>query len=83
MKKSNIQSKLTQTINQASGQVEVNLAGHSTSGATGDGSVVTLTLEAIGAAPQSQITLSRVEPTRVGGRLPYSAPTPYAIAVSK
>ncbi|MFI4940505.1 MAG: secretin N-terminal domain-containing protein, partial [Burkholderiales bacterium] len=83
MQKSNIQSKLTQTINQASGQVEVNLAGRSANGATGEGSVVTLTLEAIGAASQSQITLSRIEPTHAGGRLAYSAPAPYAIAVSK
>jgi general secretion pathway protein D len=83
MKKNNIQSKMTQTINQASGQIEVDLAGHSARGAAGEGSVVTLTLEAIGEAPQSQITLSRIEPTRIGGRMAFSSPAPYMIAVSK
>jgi len=83
MKKNNIQSKITQNINQASGKVEIDLAGHSTSGATGQGSVVTLTLEAIASAAQSQITLSRIDPTRVGARLPYSTPAPFSIAVSK
>lgn len=83
MKKNSVQSKLTQTINQTSGQIEVDLGGHSARGVTGEGSVFALTLEAIGAAPQSQITLSRIAPTRIGGRMAYSAPVPYTIAVSK
>jgi len=84
LKQGNIPSKFTRIINQDSGQVEINLAGHSVSGAFGDGSVVTLTFEVIGTAPQTQVTVSRIAPTRAGGTaLAYSAPAPYTIAVSK
>ena len=83
LKQSNIQSKLTTSINQANGQVVVGLAGHGANGAMGEGSIVTLTFEAIGEASQSKITLNQIEPTRAGHALAYNAPAPYLIAVSK
>jgi general secretion pathway protein D len=84
LKQNNMQSNFTKAINQNIGQIGVSMSGHSTRGAIGDGSVVTLTFEVTSAAPQSQITLSRLAPTRAGGReLAYSAPEPYLIAVGK
>jgi general secretion pathway protein D len=84
LKQSNIQSKFSKAINQDTGQVQVNLAGHSAAGAVGEGSVVTLTFEVIASVPQAQITVSRIAPTKAGGSaLAYSTPAPYSIAVSK
>ena len=84
LKQGNIQSRFTKTINQDSGQVEISLAGHSAAGVFGDGSVVILTFEVTGEAPQSQVTVSNIAPTRAGGHgLAYSAPAPYSITVSK
>jgi general secretion pathway protein D len=84
LKQGNIQSKFSKVINQNNGQVEISLAGHSTAGVFGDGSVVTLTLEVTGGAPQSQITVSRITPTRSGGiGLAYTPPAPYSMTVSK
>jgi general secretion pathway protein D len=84
MKQSNIQTKFIRIINHDNGQVEIDLAGHSASGAFGEGSIVTLTFEVTKEAQQSQITLTRIAPTRAGGSgLAYSAPAPYSIAVTK
>lgn len=84
LKQNNMQSSFTKAINQDIGQIGVSMSGHSTRGVVGDGSVVTLMFEVTGAVPQSQVTLSRLAPTRAGGHgLAYSAPEPYSIAVSK
>ena len=83
LKKSNMQTRFTKAINQASGQLSVDLAGHSASGANGDGSILTVMFEVTGIAPQSQITVAKVEPTRAGGQLAYTAPAPYVVALGK
>ena len=87
LKRSNVQSNFTKSLNQSNGQVAINLAGsavNGANGANGAGTVVTLTFEVIATAAQSPITLSQIMPTVVGGQeLAYSAPEPYLIAVSK
>jgi len=84
LKKNSVQSSFTKAINQEKGALAINLAGHGTSGASDDGSVVTVTFEVTGAAQQSKITLGRIEPARAGGHpLAYTAPAPYVLAVSK
>jgi len=84
LKQSNVQSSFSKTINQANGQVLVDLAGHGSSGASGDGSIVTLMFEVTREAQQSKISLARIAPTRAGGHeLAYSAPPPHLIVVSK
>lgn len=84
MQQSKLQSHFSKTINQANGQVAIDLSGHGANGATRNGSIATLTFEATGAAPKSQITISHIQPTRSGGHpLPYKAPGAYAMAVSK
>lgn len=84
LKQNNMQSSFTKAVNQDAGQVGVTMSAHAVRGAVSDGSVLTLTFEATGAAAQSQITLSRLAPTRAGGReVAHSAPEPYLIAVNK
>lgn len=84
LKQSDTQSNFTRSINQTNGQVAISLAGSGDKGAHVAGSVTTLTFEVTGAAPQSQITLSRIAPTGAGGQeLAYSIPAPYLIEVGK
>ncbi len=77
-------SKFTKSIDQANGQAVINLAGNGTEGATGSGSVVTITFQVTGAAAQSGITVSRVAAKAPGGHeLPHNAPAPYLLTASK
>jgi len=82
LKRGNAQSNFTKTIDQASGQILVDLSGAGLDGASGSGSVVTLTFEVVGAKPQSEITVSRITPAGAGGEaLAFTTPAPYSIAV--
>jgi general secretion pathway protein D len=82
LKRGNAQSNFTKTIDQASGQILVDLSGASQEVASGSGSVVTLMFEVVGAKPQSEIAVSRITSAGAGGEaLAFTAPSPYSIAV--
>ncbi|MBZ0106403.1 MAG: type II and III secretion system protein [Sulfuricella denitrificans] len=82
MKQSNMPSTLNKTIDQAGGQVLVDLSGTGSDGASTGGSVVTLVFEVTAAAPQSQITVSRIVSSGTGGEaLAFAAPEPHTLAV--
>lgn len=83
LRKTGAQTLFTRFINQTSGQVAIDLAGHGSNRALGEGSVFTVTFEVTGVAQQSQVTLSKVEPTHAGRELAYKAPAPHLLAVSK
>lgn len=81
LKQNNAQATLTKVIDQASGQIRVDLAGTASAGPTGGG-VVTVMFEVTRAAPQLQITTSQIHPLGANGEaLDFKAPAPYAIAV--
>jgi general secretion pathway protein D len=83
LKQNNTQTTFTKTIDQASGQIRVDLAGIGPDGTSGTGSVVTLAFEAIAAHPQSQIVVGRLVPGGPGGEeLAVSLPAPHVITVT-
>jgi general secretion pathway protein D len=82
LKQNNMQSTLTKTIDQNSGQILLDVSGQGSEGVSGTGSVVTLIFEAIAAKPHSQISVGRIASTTPGGEvLASSLPEPHAIAV--
>jgi len=82
LKQSNLPSNFTKTIDQASGQIMVDLSGTGGGGANTGGSVATLVFEVTAAAPQSQITVSRITSSGAGGEaLAFAAPAPHTLAV--
>jgi general secretion pathway protein D len=77
------QSTLVKTIDQAGGQILVDISGMGSDGVSGTGGVVTLSFEAIAEYSQTQITLGRVAPSAPGGReLTATVPAPHVIAVT-
>lgn len=83
LQQDNMQSVLTKTINQASGQIQLDLSGGGSGGASGTGSLVTLVFEAIAANPGSQIVVGRLAPSGPGGEaLTASTPDPHVIKVT-
>ncbi len=84
LKQGNSPTQLTKVIDQASGQILVNLSSSATTGASGIGSVVAIVFEVTGAVSQSLITMSQILPIGSGGEtLAFNAPPPYAIEVGK
>lgn len=84
LKQGNSPTQLTKVIDQASGQILVNLSSSSTTGASGIGSLVAIVFEVTRAVSQSQITTSQILPIGSGGEtLAYNAPPPYAIEVGQ
>ena len=82
LKQSDPQSAFTKTIDQNSGQILLDVAGQGSEGASGTGSLVTLTFEAIAVKPHSQISVGRIAATAPGGEsLASSQPESHAIAV--
>ncbi len=82
LKQDNMQSTLNKTIDQASGQIFLDIAGSGPEGASGTNSLVTLIFEAIAANPQSQIIVGRLVPSGTGGEvLTATPPDPHVIAV--
>lgn len=80
LRQNNMQSTMTRTIDQAGGQILLDLSGQGAEGA--GGSVATLIFEAVGAKPHSQISVGRVSSTGPGGEpLTSSPPEPHVIAV--
>jgi general secretion pathway protein D len=73
-------TNFTRTIDQASGQILIDLKG---SVAGGEGSVVEITFEVTAASPQSPVTVSRIDLAGSdGASLPFTPPAPHFIAVS-
>ncbi len=84
LKQGNSPSKLAKVIDQASGQILVDLSSTTATGASGTGSVVAIVFEVTRAATQSQITTSQILPLGSAGEtLAFNAPPPYAIAVGQ
>lgn len=82
LQQNNSQPQLSKTIDQAGGQIKVELLG--TAGASGSGSIATIMFEAIRAVPQSQITASRILVVGANGEaLAFAAPNPYLLEVSQ
>lgn len=73
----------SKTVDEAGGQIRVDLAGQGDEGASGTGSVVTLAFEAIAPHPQSQIAIGRLAPTAPDGEaLAASVPAPHVVKVA-
>jgi len=82
LKQDNIPTALNKTIDQAGGQILLDLSGSGSEGASGTGSLVTLVFEAIAAHPQSHIVVGRLTPSGPGGEaLTSTTPAPHVIAV--
>ena len=81
-KQGNTQSAFNKTIDQASGQILLDVSGSDSDGASGTGSLITLVFEAVAASPQTQIAVARVAPAGPGGEVRTAAmPDPHVIAV--
>jgi general secretion pathway protein D len=82
LKQGNLPANFTKTIDQASGQILVDLSGAGAGGASAGGSVATLVFEVTAAAPQSKITVSRITSSGAGGEaLAFAAPEPHMLVV--
>jgi general secretion pathway protein D len=82
LKQDSTQSTINKTIDQAGGQILLELSGSGPDGASGTGSLVTLMFEAITAHPQTQVVVGRVAPGGPGGEaLAATPPDPHVIAV--
>lgn len=83
LKQGDAQTTFSRTIDQASGQIRLDLAGIGADGASGSGSVATLSFEALAAAPQSQIAVGRLVPSGPGGEeLAATVPAPHVVTVA-
>lgn len=82
LKQNNQPSNFTKSIDQASGQVLVDLSATAADGTNPGGSVATLVFEVTAAAAQSQITVSRIVSSAASGEeLAFAAPEPHTLAV--
>ncbi len=81
-KQGNTQSGLKRSIDQAGGQILLDLSGGSAEGVSGTGSLATLVFEAIAPNPQTRVVVGRLEPGGPGGEaLTTAMPDPHVIAV--
>jgi general secretion pathway protein D len=77
------QTTFSRTIDQASGQIRLDLAAVGPEGASGSGSVATLSFEALAASPQSQIAVGQLAPGGPGGEgLAATVPAPHLVTVA-
>jgi general secretion pathway protein D len=82
LKQNNSPSNFTKAIDQAGGQILIDLAGLAPDSA--GGSIATLVFEVTGTTPQSPVTVSRINASGAGGEaLPLTAPAPHLIAVAQ
>jgi general secretion pathway protein D len=81
LKRNNTPSNLTKNIDQAGGEISVDLLG---TGANVAASFATLIFEVIAAVPESSVSISSITTTGVTGEIPSpAAPEPYVISVSQ
>ena len=82
LRQNDAQTTFSRNIDEASGQIRVDLAG-SGDGVSGSGSVVNLAFEAIAARPQSQIAVGRLVPSGPDGEeLAGRVPAPHVVSVA-
>jgi general secretion pathway protein D len=82
-KQGNTQSSLNKTIDQAGGQILLDISGSGPEGAGGTGGLITLVFEAIAASPQTQIAVGRLAPVGLDGEpLTATPPVPHVIEVA-
>ena len=82
LKQDGMQSTLNKTIDQAGGQILLDVSAGGSDGASGTGSLVTLVFEALAANRKSQIAVSRLAPSDPAGEaLTSTLPAPHTIAV--
>jgi len=75
-------SALNKTIDQAGGQILLDVSGSAPAGTSGTGSLITLLFEALSASPQTQVVVGRLTPAGAGGEaLSASPPEPHVITV--
>ncbi|MDD2700760.1 MAG: cohesin domain-containing protein [Sideroxydans sp.] len=80
MQQDGLPTNFTRTIDQASGQILIDVKG---AVAGGEGSVVTITFEVTAATQQSPVTVSRISLSGDSGEaLPFTAPATHFIAVA-
>ena len=79
LRRNNAASSLNKNIDQASGNIQIDLSG---TGSSGTASLVSLMFEVISVAPESSVTLDALTATGISGdTFPPAAPTPHVIAV--
>src|SRR5512139_1933327 len=82
LKQNNMQSSFVKTIDQAGGQIQLDVTGTG-AGASGSGSVATLVFEALAADPQASISVGRMTSSAPGGEeVAATVPEPHVIAVA-
>jgi general secretion pathway protein D len=73
---------MIRNIDQASGQIQLQLSSRGKDGISGAGSLVTLTFEALAASAGSPVSVSRLAPSGPGGEaLPATLPGAHVIKV--
>ena len=83
LRQGNRQSTFSHEVDEASGQIFVELADTSQEGATGQGSLVTVTFQVISPKPQARLTLISASPGDKSGQiLPFTLPVPHSIALN-
>jgi general secretion pathway protein D len=82
LKQDSMPSTMNKSIDQASGQILLDLSGGTSDGVSGTGSLVTLVFEAIASHPQSQIVVGRLAPSGPDGEtMTATLPAPHVISV--
>ncbi len=82
LQQDNKQSVMTKTINQASGQIQLDISSGAAGGVSGVGSLVTLVFEALAVNPESQIVVGRLGTSGTDGEaLKATTPEPHVIKV--
>jgi general secretion pathway protein D len=70
-------------IDQGSGEINLDVSRNAGSGAKGSGSIASITFEVVAAAPQTQISVSRVAPAAANGEpLPFTPPGAHALTLN-
>lgn len=76
-------ARFDQAIRQDQGEVQVDLSGPAQGGATA-GTVFTVVFEVTAPSPQTQISVSRIEPAAASGKpVEVNAPAPFAITLAQ
>jgi general secretion pathway protein D len=84
LKQGNSPSIFTKNVDQAGGQITLNVAGSGTVGTSGAGSVATLVFEVLAARPQSQINATQITSLGAGGEaIAFTAPEPHSMEVAQ
>lgn len=83
LKQNNGKTVFTPNIDQAGGQVSVNITQSGADGASGKGSIAAVTFKVLAAKPLTQLTLISASPVGVSGAAIQAAPpTPYAMVLN-